>query len=114
MTIIAATALLYIACFGFYHANKRRTAFDWIKATSTRRKVTRYSGWLIAFGALGLLVTQFGWELGIPLWLAVFVFAGVSSLLISALWPKTHIPSAIVSVALLIISGAYLAIEGAV
>lgn len=112
MTLITATALLYIACFAFYHAGKRRTAFGWVKAKASREKIVRYGGWIVAFAGLMVLVQAHGWELGIPLWLAVFVVAGTSSLLISALWPKTHLPSAVASAALLLFSGSYLVLGG--
>lgn len=113
MTVIAAIAALYLACFAFYHASKRRTAFDWVKGSLLREKMVRYVGWLAAIAGLAMLVAARGWELGIPLWLAVFVLAGVSSLLISGLWPRLHLPSAIASFLVLISTGA-LVVGGAV
>lgn len=112
MTLITATALLYLACFAFYHANQRRTAFEWVENSPIRGKAIRYGGWVVAIVGLAVLVAVHGWELGIPLWLAVFVFAGVTSLLISALSPKSHLPSAVASAVLLLFSGMYLVIGG--
>ncbi|MEM1132095.1 MAG: hypothetical protein AAGH53_04095 [Pseudomonadota bacterium] len=103
--LILATALLYIGCYAFYQASKQRTTYAGLKKSLAARRIVHGVGWLFAVAALILLAQVYGWELGIPLWLGVFVVAGVSGLLVSALWPKLHMPSTIASALIGVLTG---------
>lgn len=90
MLVTLATCLLYLACFGFYHAGERRTAFDWLKTSEPARRWLRLGAWALAVVALFLLAQVQGWERGIPIWLGLLTLTGVASLLVSALVPRRH------------------------
>lgn len=114
MILVAATAILYLGCFCFYQAGKRRAAFRRLKDSEGARRLVHIIGWVLAFAALFLLAEVYGWELGIPLWMGMFVIAGVTSLLVSALWPRLHVPSALASVLILAASSTVATIGGAI
>ncbi|MEO1044560.1 MAG: hypothetical protein AAFX04_03885 [Pseudomonadota bacterium] len=113
MMLLFATALLYIGCYAFYQAGKHRTTFPALKNSLAARRAVHAAGWAFAIAALMTLAEIYGWELGIPLWLAVFVVAGISGLLISALWPKLHFPSTVASAVIGLATGALLFMGGA-
>ena len=94
MLVTFATCLLYLACFAFYHAGERRTAFARLKESASSRRRLRLGGWALAIVALFLLAQVQGWERGIPVWLGLFTLTGVASLLVSAFLPRHHMLTA--------------------
>ena len=97
MAVGLATALLYVACVGFYHAGARRTAFPAIKESALLRRLVWAGAALTTALALIIIDHVEGLERGIPIWLGLLTATGVASLLVSALAPQRHIPSAIVA-----------------
>ncbi|MEL7111133.1 MAG: DUF3325 family protein [Pseudomonadota bacterium] len=94
MELLTLTALLYVASFAFFHASKRRTAFEQVRNSLALQRGLSAFGWLAVTAAFAVAVARYGWEVGIPLWLGCWVLAAILSLFLEALWKRAHIPSA--------------------
>lgn len=100
MDMLTITALLYVSCFAFFHANKKRTAFAAVKASLALQRGMWAFGWGTALVACVLIVSRKGAEVGIPLWIGAFVLAAIISLFTEALWQRVHLPLAGLSLAI--------------
>lgn len=87
---MAAAGLLYAACVGLYQANSARTTIAALRQAHPRQGVVRALGWTILFIALWTLSTRTGWELAIPIWLAMLGAAGILNLLCAVYLPRIH------------------------
>lgn len=94
MLVTAASALLYLACFAFYHAHKARCGFAQLKSSPRALMALRLGGWVLAVLALAFCVAGRGWEVGIFMWSGCFVLSGTISLFTAALFAKLHTPLA--------------------
>ena len=93
MALSLATALLYLSCVSFYHANKKHSTVHWIKNSPTYRRIGKLFAWCLLITSLLISASAMGWEQGIPVWLGLLTVAGIGSLLASALTPGYHITS---------------------
>lgn len=91
MLVALITLCLYCACFGFYHASAKRTAFEAIKTSNQNQKMVFWGSWALLAAALLMAASLQGWERGIPVWLALLNLTGGLSLLVTALAPKHHV-----------------------
>lgn len=114
MTTLFATASLYCACMGFYHANERRTMFDALKSSKSKRHLLHALSWALAILSLIMFAQISGWERGIPFWLAVFTLTGLASLMISALWARLHLKTGLVALVVMVSSALALLVGGGV
>ena len=94
MLLLLGLLLLYLAAFAFYQAGKKRTMFESVKGDVSKQRLVRLGGWGLAVVSLALLSLPQGLERGVPLWLAAFMLAAFSCLLIGSLFPKRHLVSA--------------------
>lgn len=94
MTVTLAICLLYVACFGLFHAHPARTSFAAVKESPQVQTGVKTVAWVLLAATLFLTAQIQGWERGIPIWLGLATCAGVASLLIAALLPKWHAVSA--------------------
>ena len=99
MDLLIITALLYVSSFAFFHAAKKRTAFERVKRAVPAQRVVSGVGWLGVLMSLGLMVSRKGFEVGIPLWIGAWVVAAVISVFLEAVWKKAHTPVAALSLA---------------
>ena len=108
--MLTALALfcLYLACLAFYQAAPKRTAFASIKGNVIYQRLTRAVACGFCLIALALLIALAGFERGFPIWLGLFMLAGVTSLLIAGLFPKWHLKSAYVVAAFCGLSGVFM------
>lgn len=88
--MLCALALLYLACFGLYHANAKRSAFEWVKASKAGGRCLQAISWGTALLALAGLAHAIGFERGFTIWLGLLSLAGGASLFIAARWPDRH------------------------
>lgn len=96
MDLLTITALLYVSSVAFFHAGKKRTAFEKVKHSVWARRGLSVFAWVTVALALGLIVSRKGWEVGIFLWIGAWVMAAVLSVFLEAVWKRAHLPSAAV------------------
>lgn len=99
MDLLTITALLYVCSYVFFHAAKKRTGFKRVKDSLALQRTAYGLGWVGAVGALGLIVSIKGWEVGIPLWVGAWVVAAIISVFLEATFKKAHAPLAAVCLA---------------
>ncbi len=94
-------ALIYAACVGFYQAHTRRTTLELLKNRPGPQRVLRWLCWAALAAAPALLASVTGWELAIPIALAVLCAGGIVSLLCGVFAPRWH---AVSGLAVLVLS----------
>ncbi|MEM6415055.1 MAG: hypothetical protein AAF720_10435 [Pseudomonadota bacterium] len=109
VTLFAST-LLYAGCFGFFHADKRRSAYQAIKSNANLQKSVLGASWLLIISAFVAFCSTLGPERGVPVWLGGVTLAAAANLLIAALFPKPHVISGAVSLVGIFLSGIGIAI----
>ena len=90
MLTLSATCFLYLACYGFFHASPKRTAYRKVKDSRNLQRITLMGSWALSLISLISFSAVTGVERGIPMWLGTFTAVGSTSLILSALWPKIH------------------------
>ncbi|WP_262694451.1 DUF3325 domain-containing protein [Kordiimonas aquimaris] len=75
--IITGLSLSYLAWFGFYHSEEKRSAYEVFSMSKARRKTTQLFAWLVFFLALYPCAQLVGLERGIALWLALITGTGL-------------------------------------
>ena len=91
MIELVCLCLLFVACVAFYQAGARRTELAGIKSSKRNQSLARFSGWGLAILALVLSSWPQGLERGVPIWLACFMLAAFSALVIGALSQRWQI-----------------------
>ena len=99
MDLLTITALLYVCSYVFFHAAKKRTGFERVKASLALQRAAYGIGWVGALVALGLIVSRKGWEVGVPLWIGAWVVAAIISVFLEATFKRAHMPLAAISAA---------------
>ena len=111
MQVVFAISLLYLACFGFYHADPRRTGFEYVRKQRQLKAWLQLAAWAASAAALFVVADLIGWERGIPVWLGLFMCAGVTSLFVAAVNVRRHVLSGVVFLFVLITSGMLLSVR---
>lgn len=111
MIATLGTALLYVACVAFYHANQKRTVFVDIKKSPRNRQAVFAGAWALALLSLFVFASAQGWERGIPIWLGVFSLVGGLSLAISTLAPAHHVASGLIGMGAAILAAIILIVR---
>ena len=111
MQVVFAVSLLYLACFAFFHADPRRTGFDYVRRQPHLKAWLQLAAWAAIAAALFVLADFVGWERGIPVWLGLFICAGVTSLFVAAVNVRRHMMTGGLCVLVLITSGMLLSVS---
>lgn len=112
MIELLCLSLLFIACVAFYQAGARRTELAGIKSSKRNQTLARFSGWGLAILALVLISLPQGLERGVPVWLASFMLAAFSALVIGALSQRWQIRTAGIMAILGAVAAAFLVVGG--
>lgn len=90
MNILSSICLLFAACALFYQADIRRSALAKVRKSQIWRIAMKAAATVLCAITLFMIANLRGWELGIPIWLAMFSFVFVSSLFLAAQTPDWH------------------------
>lgn len=97
MPYLVGSALLYVACVVFFHADPRRTWLDALRTSARNRQIAWTAGGLLALISVAVLWCAAGLELAIAFWLGIATAVGSVSLWISALAKTWHVASGCVA-----------------
>ncbi|MEM1411592.1 MAG: DUF3325 family protein [Pseudomonadota bacterium] len=106
LAALTSTSLAYAATVGFYQAHRKRTTLEALKRKPSRMTLLRGLSWVLLLLATLVMARATGWELGIPLVLAILCAAGVLSLLCGEFVPRIHWPSGILALLTAALAGA--------
>lgn len=93
--IATGSVMTYAACVLLFQGGERRARHEAVSIPTEWMARSRNAGRILAIASLIPLLTSLGLEVGVTVWIALLALAGVTSLLISALFPKVHLISPI-------------------
>ncbi|MEP0393331.1 MAG: hypothetical protein ABJ205_04475 [Erythrobacter sp.] len=98
MYLLTILALLYVASVAFYHAGKKRSGVDRVRASQAAQRAVFAIAWIPVIAALALIVLHRGWEVGVFLWLGAWIAAALLSVFLAGLWRRAHLPSGVIGI----------------
>lgn len=111
--MLSGLAISFLAWFGLFHANPRRSAYSMLSKSKQRARLTRLVSSALFILALWPCVMALGLERGIALWLGVIVCAGTIFMFTLHITPKTNTYLSIISFAVVPIAAVLAMMSGA-